>query len=215
MCIYIYIYIFPHPPGVQFISGRHRPPSPLSPPPSSSSFLLPPPSFLLLLPPYYFAPPPSSSFLIPPLPMHGSYPIPIQIWWTMISEASLRFQGMLLILFLSKTGEHPLWHIYPLPMHVSYSILIRNLMKHLSEASVLFQCMFLIQFLFTLDEHPSLKHPSASNACFLFNFYLKTGERPLWNTPPLPMHVSYSVLTQSCYLFNEGHPNSPSPSNND
>ena len=46
-------------------------------------------------------------------------------------------------------------------------------MKHLSEASVLFQCMFLIQSLFTLDEHPSLKHPSASNACFLFNFYLK------------------------------------------
>ena len=115
---------------------------------------------------------------IPPLPMHVSYSIIIQNWW----KSSLKHPSSSNACFLLNSY----W----------------NLMKHLSEASFLYQCKFLIQILFKTDINPlcslplnplyvsclilnqnlrksSSKHPSYSNACFLFNSHSQLMNSPL------------------------------------
>ena len=116
-----------------------------------------------------------------------------------LSEASLIFQSMLLILFwlnidanplwsipllakhvcswfLCKIDEHPLWSIPPLPKHVCHSNLTTNRLQS------------------------TLKHPS-SKACFLFNSYSK-----LMKTLSETSLIFYSISIQIWSKSSLKHP---------
>ena len=130
-----------------------------------------------------------------------------------LSEASLHYQCIIQV--LSKIDETPLWSIPTLPMYVSYSILVQiwwNPVWGISPLPMYVSYETRIQNWWK----SSMKHPSSSNACFVFNVYsilmktiseasllyqcmfivwfsIKTYGNPLWSIPPLPMHAAILI----------------------
>ena len=101
---------------------------------------------------------------------------------------------------MARQSPLPCIHLYTL-IYISYTF-------SLDFCTFIYTYIFLpthaSEFLFKSDESLS-KHPSSSNACFLFEAPFKTDEHPLWSIPSLLKYVPCSILIRSWWTSSLKH----------